>query len=279
MCSALNNKKKLSIITICYNEPNLEETCESIVNQSWQDFEWIVIDGGSNKETLDIFDKYKYRINTFVSEPDNGIYNACNKGLKLARGEYIHFLNAGDAYYSDSVLDTVFRQNSYIEDVLYGEQQEINRNNVSQIIFSEQPEITKDFLINGCIQTSAAFIKRELFDKYGLFNENYKIVSDYEHFVIFFNNGASFKHLKLVVSKFDKSGISSNQKFAELHKKERNEVLYKYFSREEIEKALGKCGKLSFLEQIFSITNSCGKTHKIISIFGIHFRIRRNINA
>ena len=67
---------KVTIITICYNEPNLEQTCESIVNQTWQDFEWIVIDGGSNKETLDVFEKYKHRIDKFVSEPDNGIYNA-----------------------------------------------------------------------------------------------------------------------------------------------------------------------------------------------------------
>ena len=60
--------KKLSVVTICYNEPNLEETCKSIVNQTWQDFEWIVVDGASNKETLDIFEKYKHRIDKFISE-------------------------------------------------------------------------------------------------------------------------------------------------------------------------------------------------------------------
>lgn len=268
--------KKLSIITICYNEPNLEQTCESIVNQTWQDFEWVVIDGGSNKETLAIFEKYKNRIDKFISEPDNGIYNACNKGLKLATGEYIHFLNAGDSYYSDTVLNVVFQENSYTEDVLYGEQQEVYMNKTT---FSKQPEITNDFLINSTIQTSAAFIKKELFDKYGLFNENYKIVSDYEHFVIFFKNGATFKHLDLVVSKFDKNGISSNKKFKELHQKERREITNKYFSQEEIEKAFQKRKKLSFLEQIFSITNSYEGTHKIISILGIHFKLRRNINA
>lgn len=271
--------KKLSIITICYNEPNLEQTCESIVNQTWQDFEWIVIDGGSNNETLGIFEKYKHRIDKFVSEPDNGIYNACNKGIKLATGEYVHFLNAGDSYYSSDILKKVFQNNNFQEDILYGEQQEIDRQDLYKNTFSKQPQINKCFIINSCVQTSAAFIKRELFNKYGLFNENYKIVSDYEHFVIFFKGGEIFRHINLVVSKFDKSGISSNKKFEKLHKKERNDVIQKYFSKREIEEAFSKCKKLSFLEQIFSITNSCGGTHKVISILGIHFKIRRNINA
>ena len=269
---------KLSIITICYNEPNLEQTCESIVNQTWQDFEWIVIDGGSNKETLDIFEKYKYRIDKFVSEPDDGIYNASNKGLKLATSEYIHFLNAGDSYYDFDVLKNVFKR-SYKEDVLYGEQQEIDRNNVKNIRYSKQPKITKEFLITGCIQTSAAFIKRELFEKYGLFNENYKIVSDYEHFVIFYKNGVKFKHLNFIISKFDKNGVSSNKTFDELHKKERNDVLNKYFSKEEIKCAIKKINELSFLEKIFSITNSIDKSQKVITILGLKFKIRRNINA
>ena len=93
--------KKLSIITICYNEPNLEETCKSIVNQTWQDFEWIVVDGGSNEETQKIWDKYKYRIDKFISEPDNGRYNAMNKGIAQAHGEFLNFMNSGDFFYNN----------------------------------------------------------------------------------------------------------------------------------------------------------------------------------
>lgn len=84
--------KKLSIITICLNEPNVEKTCESIVKQTWRDFEWIVIDGGSNADTLAIFEKYKGRIDKFISEPDEGIYDACNKGIKLASDEFVEWL-------------------------------------------------------------------------------------------------------------------------------------------------------------------------------------------
>ncbi len=271
--------KKLSVVTICYNEPNLEETCKSIVNQTWQDFEWIVIDGASNKETLDIFEKYKHRIDKFISEPDNGIYNACNKGIKLSNGEYIQFLNAGDSYYSDNSLENVFKDKFYNEDIIYGEIEQIYKNNPRKNRFSEQSEITKDFMINGCIQTPAAFIKREMFEKYGLYDENFKIVSDYEKFVTFYKNNATFKHINVVVSKFDKSGISSNKKYQSLHLKERREVLNKYFTKTEIEEASTKSKKFSLFEKFFSITNSQGRTHKIITILGISFRIRRNINA
>ena len=271
--------KKLSVVTICYNEPNLEETCKSVINQTWQDFEWIVVDAASNKETLDIFEKYKHRIDKFISEPDNGIYNACNKGIKLANGEYIQFLNAGDSYYSDKSLEDVFKNKSYYEDIIYGEIEEIYKDNPKKNTISKQSEVTKDFIINSCIQTPAAFIKKEMFEKYGLYDENYKIVSDYEKFVIFFKNNATFKHIDVVVSKFDKSGISSNKKYQSLHLKERQEVINKYFSKTEIEKASKKSKKFSLFEKFFSITNSQGRTHKIITILGISFRIRRNINA
>lgn len=267
-------KYKLSIITICKNEPNVEKTCQSIVNQSFQDFEWIVIDGGSNKETQDIFEKYKYRINKFISEKDKGIYNAYNKGVKLASGEYISLLNAGDAYYSPDVLEKVFKDNNHKEDILYGEQQEVNSNNPKQCRLSHQPEkITKNFMITTTVLTPASFIKKSLFDKYGLFNENYKVVSDYEQFVIFFKNDASFKHLDIIVSKFDTNGISSSKKYEELHQKERNEVMNKYFSQEEIKQALDDYKDFSLAENIFSMTKTRGKTYKVLTILGLHLRI------
>ena len=107
--------QKLSVITICYNDINIERTCESIVNQSWQDFEWIVIDGGSKKEIIDIINTYKSRINTFISDPDHGVYNAYNKGLNLAQGEFANFLNSGDNYRDSNVLKNIFEGKEYGE--------------------------------------------------------------------------------------------------------------------------------------------------------------------
>ncbi len=114
----MKNNKKLSIITICYNDPNLERTCESIINQTWQDFEWIVIDGGSNEETQKIWDKYKYRIDKFVSEPDTGVYNAMNKGIRLSEGRYLNFMNSGDAYCNNEILEGIFINKNWNTDII-----------------------------------------------------------------------------------------------------------------------------------------------------------------
>jgi len=104
---------KLSVITICYNEKNIRKTCESIVGQSWQDFEWIVVDGGSTDGTLDVLNEYRDRIDVLISEPDNGIYNAMNKGIARARGEWLNFMNGGDAFCDKTVLEQVFGGGSH----------------------------------------------------------------------------------------------------------------------------------------------------------------------
>ena len=96
----------LTIITVCRNEPNIERTCESIVSQTWQDFEWIVVDGASTDGTLDILEKYKDRIDVFVSEPDTGIFNAMNKGIRLAHGEFLNFMNGGDEFAKIGTADS-----------------------------------------------------------------------------------------------------------------------------------------------------------------------------
>ena len=113
-------KTILTIITVCFNiKDEIERTCQSIVNQTWQNFEWIVIDGGSTDGTVDILKKYSDRINILVSEPDKGIYNAMNKGIKLSHGEWLNFMNGGDRFTSNDVLKEVFSGKEYSADVLY----------------------------------------------------------------------------------------------------------------------------------------------------------------
>ena len=89
---------QLSIVTVCYNEKDIGRTCESIVSQSCQDFEWIVVDGGSTDGSLEVIKHYKERIDILISEPDNGIYDAMNKGIRLAKGKWINFMNGGDTF-------------------------------------------------------------------------------------------------------------------------------------------------------------------------------------
>ena len=224
--------KKLSIITICFNIKNeIEQTLKSIVNQTWQDFEWIVIDGGSTDGTLDILKKYKKHMTVLISEPDKGIYNAMNKGIKIAKGKYLNFMNGGDSFYADDVLEKVFAGKNYDADVLYGDYNIICPSGKSQIrIFPET--VDSNFFIDDCISHQGAFIKHQLFDKYGLYNEDFRIVSDWEKWVIYSINNCDFQHLNLVVANFMRNGISSTQ--TELLMRERYLIHKKYCKTQKI---------------------------------------------
>jgi glycosyltransferase involved in cell wall biosynthesis len=261
---------KLSIITVCYNEPYLDRTCRSIINQTWQDFEWIVIDGGSNAETLAIFEKYKNRINTFISEKDSGIYNAMNKGIKLAKGEYLNFMNAGDSYYYNDALKDVFENKTYTDGVLYGVSQffsTADRTGFSWI----QPLptlLTKKFFYDSCISHQASFIRRELFEKYGLYNENYRSISDWVEWLVFLENGVTFLWLPYIIGIFSTGGMSSS----ELAKKEHKNFINQYFSDAE-KKAFSTQLEYTIWEKIFSIKD--WKRRKIITILGIRIKYKK----
>ena len=109
---------KLSIITVCLNEKNIERTCKSITSQTFDDFEWIVIDGKSDKKIIDKIKKYKDKISVFVSEHDSGIYDAMNKGILFAKGDYISFMNAGDSFYSKNTMSEIFKNKNYLDDII-----------------------------------------------------------------------------------------------------------------------------------------------------------------
>ncbi len=225
--------KKISIITVCYNEPKLQKTCESIVNQTFQDFEWIVIDGGSDKPTLDIFEKYKKRIDYFVSEKDSGIYNAMNKGIERAKGERFLFMNAGDAFTAPDILEkaSVFIEENKDIDVLYGTGYFEYPDKKILMDFIPK-ELTLDFFKMRSLCHQAMFFKNELFDKYGGYDENYRIVSDWKYALVLCNNGHTFKYIDLAVVNFDANGISITSMGISL--KEREKVLAEFFTQEEI---------------------------------------------
>lgn len=199
----------LTVITVCFNEAKkIAETCESIVNQSRQDFEWIVVDGGSTDGTLEILKKYEDRISVLVSEKDNGIYNAMNKGIALARGKYLNFMNGGDCFFDCFAIEKFFElyDPDLPADVFYGDMQRIRGKHVKTFRFPDY--ITKSYLLENTINHQAAFIRKELFDRYGLYDERYKIISDCERFIVFKENKCSFVHIPYVISKFDGEGVS-----------------------------------------------------------------------
>lgn len=262
----MRHKPKFSIITVCLNAPNLRQTCDSIVNQTYQDFEWLVIDGGSNQETLDIFEQYRNRIDFFVSEKDNGIYNAMNKGIANATGEYLLFLNAGDSFYSADVLDQ-FVNAGLDADIIYANMQYDN----TKSVFVPADILDAKFWVKYSLPHQATLIKRELFNLYGPYNEKNKVVSDYEKWLEFiYVNHCTYKHVNFTGCVFDCTGLSSNSNYD----KELTTAMCKYMTPSEIKTAINQ--NLSLLQKIFSVMPwLLDKSYLDICVFGIHIYIKR----
>lgn len=229
----------LSIVTICYNQKDIEDTCKSVANQTFKDFEWIVIDGGSTDGTVEKLQKYRSSMTHFISEKDDGIYNAMNKGILLAKGTYIQFLNGGDYLDNPKVLERVFKDKVYTQDILAGNITVIGE---GQAVFIESQDSYKftDF-INNTIAHNSAFIKRDLFNKFGLYSEKFKIVSDWEKWIVFFKNkSCTYLHLDEKIAFFKNDGIS-NRNF-ELCKRERDIVLKNHYTAKELCKNIRALG-------------------------------------
>ena len=171
---------KVSIITINYNNKlGLQRTIDSVIIQTFKDFEWIIIDGGSTDGSKELIEEYSKYITCWVSESDKGIYNAMNKGIQRAHGEYLHFLNSGDVFYSKDILYDIFYIKSYNHDILTGN---IINNGKELRGIGYQDISLNDFFYNSVFHPSS-FIKRELFYTFGFYDENYKIVSDWKFFL------------------------------------------------------------------------------------------------
>ncbi|WP_353121511.1 glycosyltransferase [Dysgonomonas capnocytophagoides] len=221
---------KLSIITINYNNSEgLERTINSIINQSFSDFEYLVIDGGSTDGSVDVISKYSDKISYWISEPDSGVYNAMNKGIKRSLGEYVLFINSGDLLHNNDVLTEVFKRN-IDNDLIYGDLCRTFPDGHSD--FVQMPDFVGcDQLMEATLTHPTTFIRRSLFEKYGLYREDLKIVSDWAFFlkIIVFSN-VSRTHLPIVISIFDMGGMSSSQ--ANLVQAERQKVISESFSYE-----------------------------------------------
>lgn len=222
---------KLSIITINLNNTEgLRKTIESVISQIFSDFEYIVIDGASTDGSLEIIKEYADKITYWVSEPDKGIYNAMNKGILKAKGEYLLFLNSGDALYNSDVLQNIFSQKS-TADIITGDMLKIYPNGKLELDkgqgFTRKQNnlnLTLYDMYIGNINHQSTLIKKKLFDQYGLYDEGYTIVSDWLFFLkVIGLNGVKVEYIDCVVSKFDMAGISNSNE--ELLNKERQNAL------------------------------------------------------
>lgn len=215
---------KLSIITINLNNASgLRKTIDSVVAQSFTDIEYIIIDGGSNDGSIEVIKEHTEEITYWISEPDKGIYNAMNKGILKATGEYLLFLNSGD-WLLYNILEEVFRLD-IVEDIFYGNIILENQDNLKTINRGcSKLKLTFYDFWEGTIRHQAAFIKRCLFDIYGLYDESYSIVSDWVFFikVVIFGK-ATYKYKDLDISHFDTNGLGTIP--SQMQKNERQRAL------------------------------------------------------
>jgi len=210
---------RYSIITVNYNNrEGLRRTIESVVRQTFRDFEFIVIDGGSTDGSADVLREYDSQIDYWVSEKDKGIYNAMNKGIRKATGDYLNFMNSGDCFYDENVLGRVARVETDA-DFIVGRDYHFNEETQQGHASIQPPRTTMAHFFVATLDHQSCFIRRELF-RDSLYREDYRLVSDW----IFFtekvvSEGKRVQFIPDIVCRREEGGISEQQ-----HERNRKEI-------------------------------------------------------
>ena len=225
------NRKEMpliSIITVVYNSENyIEKTIQSIINQSYPHTEYIIIDGASTDKTVDIIKKYNKYINYWKSEKDNGIYDAMNKAMKVASGDYLWFINAGDEIYSLSILNNIFLSKKRFADVYYGETEIIDYKGLTiGMRRHKAPENLNwnSFKYGMKVCHQSVIVRKKIAEPYNL---DYLYSSDFDWLIRVVRKSRSIINTKLVLSKFMDGGKTKKTVIPGL--KERFRIMTKYY--------------------------------------------------
>ena len=205
---------KISIITSVYNnQETIAEAMASVLGQTYPAIEYIIVDGGSTDGTVDIIKAYQDRLGAFISEPDNGIYDGLNKGIKLATGDVIGFLHSDDLYQDNTVIEKValaFKDNSI--DSAYGDLTYVNKSDPSKVIrYWRSGEFTLKKLRRGWMPPHPTFfVKRSVYEQQGVFDTSFKIAADYDLMLRFLGkSGISTHYIPHVLIKMRVGGESN----------------------------------------------------------------------
>lgn len=222
---------KFSVITVCYNaQATLEDTIQSVIAQTYHHVEYIIVDGASKDRTLSIINRYHDRITTVVSEPDKGLYDAMNKGLRLATGDYVCFLNAGDSFHEDDTLQQMvhtLRELTELPDVLYGETALVDaEGHFVRMRRLQAPEhLTWHSFRQGMLVCHQAFFaKRTLAEPYDL---RYRFSADFDWCIRIMKKSKVLHNTHLTLIDYLEEGMTTRNHKASLH--ERFRIMAKHY--------------------------------------------------
>lgn len=221
---------RISVVTVCYNAVDIiETTILSVINQTYDNIEYIVIDGASKDGTLEVIEKYRDKISCLVSEPDKGIYDAMNKAIGLATGQWISFMNAGDVFHDTEVIEKIcfirYSGNGQIG-CIYGDYVSRNKLRRVEVIcdnpFYERPNLIKNPSMG--FHHQSCFVRTDLAKELLFDNRNYRLCADFNMIYQIYKKGYSFEHVPFFVAVIDNStGASAGNRILQL--KEHYQVL------------------------------------------------------
>ena len=204
---------KISIITVCFNSAKtLEDTFKSVKSQTYQDIEYIVVDGGSKDETIEIIKKYEKIISSWISESDKGLYDAINKGIEKASGDFIGILNSDDVFYSNNTIQDLinFLEQQKDVDAIIGDIVQVKNNKIIRK-YSSKNWTPNKLRLGFMPPHPSIFIKKSVYNKLGLYKLGYKIAADYELIIRYFlKNKINFKYSGIITTKMLVGGASSS---------------------------------------------------------------------
>ncbi|GHV05516.1 glycosyl transferase [Spirochaetia bacterium] len=203
-----DNKPLITVITVVYNgKDTLEDTILSVIHQTYENTEYIIVDGSSSDGTLDIIKKYEDKIDYWISEPDEGLYYAMNKGIDLARGKWLNFMNSGDLFYNNTVINEIFGSPRAYKNIIYGNTiYKIEKD--AELVYPKISDIVKKMPF--CHQSS--FTEYELMKKYK-YDTSYKLAADYNFLYSLYVKGIVFEYVNITVSVFEaEGGVSARRR-------------------------------------------------------------------
>ena len=238
---------KISIVTVVYNDMEaMQKTMQSVKEQTYENIEYLVIDGGSDDGTLELINSSSEYISFVLSESDKGIYDAMNKGAAHATGDYITFLNAGDVYYSDDAIEKVFAESDVCDnDAIYGSNYYHKKNGKMQL---QVPRPLELFYRGMPFNHQSVFVKSGLVKKYPFKDKVYRIQCEYEFLLNLYLKGYQYHRVKVIVAIYEAEG------FSDLNFLERT------LERWIIVKRAGICDEVADAHYFDLVNNSLNKT-------------------